>query len=476
MSWGFAENFARQWREFWSANSPRPTVQVDRLRFMEGHIMLPVKAAAILMLFYYLFFGIQLEDITTTRLLASENYQWWTVLLKGFQSAFLVYALFTVATGFVLSNSGQFRFAVIQWMVFTICLVDAVFVAALTLVTGGFDSILFWLLLALVIRNAVSVALAAPQITANLLATIAYVAAGLVDVSTQKFELENLSPFHPFYEDAAAGTGAAEPFILRIALLLLMTVCCYGVQMLFDRQRRAEEESREFALRQQQMQATGRLAAEIAHQLKNPLGIINNAAFTLQRTVKEGKTITQQISIIREEVARSDQIITELMGYARLSEGRVERVEINQELDKALDQVFPAAVQFQVSVHRDYAPALPSLLIQRAHLSEVFVNLLQNAREAMQAQGNIWVHTGYRDDYSVVIRIRDDGPGIDPANVEKIFEPYFTTKTKGTGLGLAIVKHNTEINGGNVSVHSELGKGTEFVVNFPAKSLFKLRK
>lgn len=476
MSWGFAENFARQWREFWSASSPRPTVQVDRLRFMEGHIMLPVKAAAILMLFYYLFFGIQLEDITTTRLLASENYQWWTVLLKGFQSAFLVYALFTVATGFVLSNSGQFRFAVIQWMVFTICLVDAVFVAALTLVTGGFDSILFWLLLALVIRNAVSVALAAPQITANLLATIAYVTAGLVDVSTQKFELENLSPFHPFYEDVAAGTGAAEPFILRIALLLLMTVCCYGVQMLFDRQRRAEEESREFALRQQQMQATGRLAAEIAHQLKNPLGIINNAAFTLQRTVKEGKTITQQISIIREEVARSDQIITELMGYARLSEGRVERVEINQELDKALDQVFPAAVQFQVSVHRDYAPALPSLLIQRAHISEVFVNLLQNAREAMQAQGNIWVHTGYRDDYSVVIRIRDDGPGIAAANVEKIFEPYFTTKTKGTGLGLAIVKHNTEINGGNVSVHSELGKGTEFVVNFPAKSLFKLRK
>jgi len=109
-------------------------------------------------------------------------------------------------------------------------------------------------------------------------------------------------------------------------------------------------------------------------------------------------------------------------------------------------------------------------------LSEVFVNLLQNAREAMQARGNIWLSTAYREDYSVVIHIRDDGPGIAPASVEKIFEPYYTTKEKGTGLGLAIVKHNTEINGGTVRVESELGKGTEFVLNFPAKSLFKLRK
>lgn len=468
--------FALEWRRFWSAETPASAMQVERLRLMEGHLMLPVKAAAIVVLFYYLFFGIQLEDLTSTRLLASESYQWWTMLMKGFQTGFVLYFALATATGFVLAFMGQFSFAVVQWIVFTVCLVDALFVSALTLVTGGFDSILFWVLLTLIIRNTVSISMGAPQITANLVTTGAYVVAGLVDVSTHGFELENLTTYPSYSEEVGAASEAAEPFILRVALLLLMTVCCHGVQVLFDRQRRAEEESREFALRQQQMQATGRLAAEIAHQLKNPLGIINNAAFTLQRTVKEGKTITQQISIIREEVARSDRIITELMGYARLSEGRVERVEINNELDRAVDEVFPAAVQFQVKIHRNYAPALPSLLIQRAHLSEVFVNLLQNAREAMQARGNIWLSTAYREDYSVVIHIRDDGPGIAPPNVEKIFEPYFTTKEKGTGLGLAIVKHNTEINGGTVTVESELGKGTEFVLNFPAKSLFKLRK
>src|SRR5207237_3853651 len=135
-----------------------------------------------------------------------------------------------------------------------------------------------------------------------------------------------------------------EPYILRVTVLVLMTFCCYGLQVLFDKQRRVNEEAVEFAQRQQQLQSAGRLAAEIAHQLKNPLSIINNAAFTLQRTLKEGKTITQQIQIIREEVERGDRILTELMGYARLSEGKVEKLEITEELDRAIAQVFPEAV------------------------------------------------------------------------------------------------------------------------------------
>jgi len=261
-----------------------------------------------------------------------------------------------------------------------------------------------------------------------------------------------------------------------MAVLLLMTFCCYGLQVLFDKQRRVNEEAVEFAQRQQQLQSAGRLAAEIAHQLKNPLGIINNAAFTLQRTVKEGKTITQQIQIIREEVERSDRIITELMGYARLVEGRVEKLDIAEELDQAILRVFPPAVKYEVKIHRDYSPALPPLLMQRMHLSEAFVNLLQNAREAMNGRGNIFVTARMGENYSVVISIADDGPGIPRDKIGQIFEPYFTTKEKGTGLGLAIVKHNTELYGGTVQLESELGKGTRFILQFPAKSVMKLRK
>jgi signal transduction histidine kinase len=267
-----------------------------------------------------------------------------------------------------------------------------------------------------------------------------------------------------------------EPFLLRLSLLILVTALCYGVQVLMEKQRKADEEAREHSLRQEQLQATGRLAAEIAHQLKNPLGIINNAAFTLQRTVKEGKTITQQIKIIREEVDRSDRIITELMGYARLSEGQVEKLIITEELDRAIEQVFPPGAVYDVTVNREYGAALPALLAQRGHLSEVFVNLLQNAREAMNGRGQIDVTARYGDDYSIIVTIADNGPGISLEKMDKIFEPYFTTKEKGTGLGLAIVKHNTELYNGTVEVESAPGRGTLFRVKLPAKTIFTVKK
>jgi signal transduction histidine kinase len=192
-----------------------------------------------------------------------------------------------------------------------------------------------------------------------------------------------------------------EPVLFRATLLLLFTACCYGVEVSFDKQRLrrlADEEAHESAQRQQQLESAGRLAAEIAHQLKNPLAIINNAAFTLQRTVREGKTITQQIRIIREEVGRSDRIITELMGYAQLVEGHVERLEVVDELEQALNQVFPPAVQYEIEIHRDYRPPLAPLLMQRSHLSIVLVNLLQNAREALNGHGIIELGARMRED------------------------------------------------------------------------------
>ena len=114
-----------------------------------------------------------------------------------------------------------------------------------------------------------------------------------------------------------------------------MTVCCYGVQVLLERQRQAVEEAREFAMREGQLRSAGRLAAEFTHQIKNPLAIINNAAFSLQRALKQGKPVSaEQIRIIQEEVEHSDRIITQIMGYAQLSEGRVEKLNVMEELDQ----------------------------------------------------------------------------------------------------------------------------------------------
>jgi signal transduction histidine kinase len=271
----------------------------------------------------------------------------------------------------------------------------------------------------------------------------------------------------------------AQTLTLRLALLVLMTVCCYGVQVLLERQRRAVEEAGEFAMREGQLRSAGRVAAEFTHQIKNPLAIINNAAFSLQRALKQGKPVSaEQIRIIQEEVEHSDKIITQIMGYAQLSEGHVEKLNLIEELDEAIAQVFPPAAGYPVRIHCDYrTDEFPPMFMQRRHLLDSFMNLLQNAREALgEKGGNIYVSAECHADYSIEVSIRDDGPGIPADKQEKIFEAYYTTKEKGTGLGLATVKHNVELYGGAVRVESGLGKGARFTLVFPAKALIKLAK
>jgi len=257
----------------------------------------------------------------------------------------------------------------------------------------------------------------------------------------------------------------------------LMTVCSYGVQVLLVKQRQAEEEAREFAVREGQLRSAGRVAAEFVHQIKNPLAIINNAAFSLQRALKDGRPCAgEQVRIIQEEVERSDRIITQIMGYAQLSEGRVEKLDVIEELNTAIERVFPPGADYPIRVHREFASEFPPLLMQRRHVSETFINILQNARDAMEGrEGNLFITAGCRPDLSVEVRIRDDGPGIPPERYERIFEAYYTTKEKGTGLGLATVKHNVELYGGSVRLESELGKGACFILLFPARSLINIK-
>jgi signal transduction histidine kinase len=277
----------------------------------------------------------------------------------------------------------------------------------------------------------------------------------------------------------ATGTeeNATEPFLPRLIVLWLLTACCYGVQVLAERQRRVIEEEREFAVRQAQLYTAGRLAAEIAHRLKNPLAIINNTVFSLRRAWKEGKlSAAGQMEIIQEEIDHADRILTDLMGYAQLAEGRVEKLVVVEELDRAIEEVFPAAAGYGIRVERRYDSYFPPLLMQRRHLSEIFLNLLQNSREALNGAGTVSVAALCRSDYSVEITIADDGPGIPPDKLERIFEAYYTTKEKGTGLGLAIARHNIELYAGTLRAESELGKGSRFVLLLPAKALINLAK
>jgi two-component system NtrC family sensor kinase len=237
-------------------------------------------------------------------------------------------------------------------------------------------------------------------------------------------------------------------------------------------QRRAEEERNEFIVRTEQLRSAGRLAAEVAHQIKNPLTIINNATFSLQKNLaREKPEPVPQIEIIREEVAKADRIITQIMGYAQLTEGRVEKLNVIDEINRAITEVFPPELPADAHLHREFAGTLPTLLMQRKHFADAIGNLLQNARDAVSPGGNIRVQARLQRNESIEISVQDDGPGIPPDKRERVFEAYYTTKERGSGLGLSMVKHNAELYGGSVRVESELGKGAKFILTFPSKTL-----
>ena len=436
-----------------------PSRQIERILAVERDVVLPVK----LVLIVYLLFGLFNSEWFWAPIFWREFIQ---ESLKWF---FIGYTILTAIGGRFLLGPRSISLGALRNVVLGTIILDNLFLAALTFITDGFGSSLFWMFLALVVRNALSVPTMGPQLSLQLITNVSFFLAGAFDIWVNIADAKLSKEAREAFEDRDPSDAA-----VRLILLALTTACCYAVQVLFERQRLADSESREFTLRNEQVKTAGRLAAEIAHQIKNPLAIINNTAWSLQRALKEKNgTAAQQLDIIREEVERSDRIITELMGYAQLAEGRVERLKVTEELDAALASIFPAGAGFESHLERRYASHLPTLLMQRGHLREIFSNLLKNGREAVGDGGHIRVSARQDTDDTVVVTIEDDGPGIPPDKLEQIFEAYYTTKPKGTGLGLAIVRNNMELYGGSVKAESVLGQGARFILRFPARTVLK---
>jgi signal transduction histidine kinase len=483
-------------RRLLATDRPEPAQQAERIVVMQRDVVLPAKAGVGLVVLGYLFYYGWLEE-QSTRLVVLETIKHYSEIYLGC----------TLAGAFFFISWRRLPPELFQWLAFTLGLLDGLFLAGMVILTGGFDSIVFWVFPALIVLNALSIPLTMPQFVLNLLLSVFYlvavvstptlnsdetVLAGVpgrslpgARATNQPPRLSGESPVRTnriTLPTSAARDNPAdevveippEQLLLRTSVLWLLTLCCYGAQVLSERQRRAIFEASEFAAREGQLHSAGRLAAEFAHQIKNPLAVINNAAYSLKRSLNNGNAAAgQQLEIIQEEVARADKVITQIMGYAQLSEGRVEKLDVVEKITQALEQVFPAAVPTEIKVVKKFAGHFPPLLMQRGHLSEILVNLLQNARDALGGRGTVVVEAVALRDHTIEICVADSGPGIAPDKVERIFEAYFTTKEKGTGLGLAIVKHNAELYGGSVRVDSTLGQGAKFTVVFPAKALPK---
>jgi PAS domain S-box-containing protein len=221
----------------------------------------------------------------------------------------------------------------------------------------------------------------------------------------------------------------------------------------------------------EKLAAVGRLAASIAHEVNNPLEAIKNSLYLLST----GKKIEQNqrfLDVARKETERVSHIIRQMLGFARRT-GEVEWVSANQLIEETLILVEKKMRQAKVEVVAEFAPDLPQVRARADQLRQVFLNLLLNAQQAMERGGRIHIRTSRHEatlQPTISIAISDTGRGIPEADIARIFEPFFSTRTKGTGLGLWVTQDIVRHHGGRIEVTSAEGEGATFQIILPVDS------
>ena len=219
----------------------------------------------------------------------------------------------------------------------------------------------------------------------------------------------------------------------------------------------------------------GRLAAAIAHEIRNPLNYINLTLDHLRSSFapddqNKRTTFVKLTEQLKTEVARINRHISDFLKYSRPSKLELQSVDIRAEAEDALRLVEGRAEECGIKTNIIQEGELPPVMADRESLRSVFTNLVINAVEAINgAGGRVSIKLSNAEANSVKVEITDSGCGIAADDISKVFEPYFSTKETGTGLGLAIVKKAVDDHGGTISVASKEGDGTTFTIILPAK-------
>ncbi|MCK9374759.1 MAG: ATP-binding protein [Syntrophobacterales bacterium] len=246
------------------------------------------------------------------------------------------------------------------------------------------------------------------------------------------------------------------------------------------RMERKKAASDEMVMQSSKMAALGKMAAGIAHEINNPLAVIGEKAGWIKDLLgmedvaksENFQELSDAVNKIEYHVVRAKTVTHRLLGFARRMEPLAERVSINSVLEESIEFLKNEARYRNIEIVANYAPDLPLTTTDPTQLQQVFLNLLNNAIDAIGKDGEITINTRSIPKNNVLtIEIHDNGPGIPKEVLDKIFDPFFTTKEvgKGTGLGLSISYSIIEKLGGNIMVASEEGKGTTFTIYLPVR-------
>jgi len=381
-------------------------------------------------------------------LLAPSAHEGW----RPVRGAMLGFLLYSVALTYALWRwpSRMLRLSMV------VLATDLAFALLLIRLTGGAPSILFLALLLIAGLQSYYYGMAR-GVAVALAAAAAYVA--VVWPTITEAEWANIAVRLAVLLGTAAGVGVLGQVEERERLEVVALT--------------AEHVALEQGARQsEKLAALGTMAAGLAHELNNPIGVISSRIEIMLLDV-EGQAIhgklAEDLRVLHRHAQRVARIAQGLLSFSRQSSGLRGPVDLNHLVEETLLLVERPIAKQGVTVTRRLAPNLPPLWGDGNTLQQVVLNLLTNARDAVDRDGEITVETSRAagEPDAVRLLVRDTGPGIPPEALPRIFDPFFTTKAEGTGLGLSISYGIVRDHHGTVDVESRPGEGTTFILTFP---------
>src|SRR6185369_7421451 len=232
---------------------------------------------------------------------------------------------------------------------------------------------------------------------------------------------------------------------------------------------KALKEARLETIRSEKMASVGLLAAGMAHEIGAPLAAIFGYSGILAEELSGDPEKSDCLRRITEDAGRIDRLVRDLLNYAKPVRPEIERIDVREFFDDLYAMLERQGLFKRLEASLTLGDDLPTLYLDRHQLMQVLMNLVMNARDAMPEGGRLGIGASAVDGDYLLIEVADSGEGIPAENIDRIFDPFFTTKEpgKGTGLGLAISARLVESFGGRISVESEPGVGTKFMVRLP---------
>ena len=376
------------------------------------------------------------------------------VVLYGLIAAILL--LSVVYSTFVKRVKNIVLFAFIQTGI------DTVFVTLIVFLTGGFVSVFSFLYLVVIIYSSMLL----PMWGALVIAALCSLQFGVL------IELEYFGFLSPIGTNGNLLANAFDWSQIFFKLIITMTACfavAFLSSLLSEQTRKTKEELRTMeghVKRVEKMAAIGEMAAGLAHEIKNPLAALTGSIQLLQEDMRYDSDQARLMQIILREADRLSSLASSFLFYARPPAGKVERIDLSRALLEIVELFeIDGSSNGRVKTTKNISSDV-WITMDPGHLHQILWNLLLNAAEAIDGDGNIEIEMFPIKNKYACVKISDNGCGITAESLTTIFDPFFTTKPTGTGLGLSIVHRILEAYNALLNVESQLNKGTTVTLHF----------